>query len=287
MTQISLSFTVKEGARIFTEEGIGSFYAGVRPAIVASGLAWGMYFGLYNTAKSALGVGGPFQNNTKGRDENIEDKGGAGMLNSGTSGNDALRLIMSGIIAGTCTSTLTHPLWLIKTRMQLQRRAAVPVEMRYKSLRHAMRTIVSTEGPAGLFVGITPTLALVSHGVIHFVCYDILKKYYLQLFENDDALRAHESFLCGGLTKIMAVGITYPLQVVKTRLQDQQNKTHAVQYRGMVDCFKRMYSVEGFWSFYRGIWPVVARMAPQAAVTFMFYEKMMKILEPIFEESEL
>lgn len=258
MTHLSINFFVKEAYRILSTEGIGSFYAGVQPAVLASGLSWGLYFALYNKSKELLGVK-IHSSNMSGAEE-------------------AFRLVLSGAIAGTFTSSLTHPIWLIKTLMQLQKRDNFPIEKRYKSMSDAFKSIITNDGVKGLFVGITPTLALVSHGIIHFVCYDLLKKYYLKLFQNNEKFLSHEAFFCGGLTKMIAVLSTYPLQVVKTRLQDYENKSHKVQYRGMIHCLQRMYIEEGFWSYYRGIWPVLIRLAPQGAVTFMIYEKVQEIL---------
>lgn len=53
---------------------------------------------------------------------------------------------------------LTNPLWLIKTRMQLQplrAQATQPeaAQERYRGLWHAVRTIVKEEGPLGLYKG--------------------------------------------------------------------------------------------------------------------------------------
>jgi hypothetical protein len=53
---------------------------------------------------------------------------------------------------------LTNPLWLIKTRMQLQPGAAAQLKQpmkqeAYRGLWHAVRTIVREEGPRGLYKG--------------------------------------------------------------------------------------------------------------------------------------
>lgn len=56
---------------------------------------------------------------------------------------------------------LTNPLWLIKTRMQLQPMQQPQLEPgkarqqeAYRGLWHAVRTIVKEEGPLGLYKGV-------------------------------------------------------------------------------------------------------------------------------------
>jgi hypothetical protein len=87
----------------------------------------------------------------------------------------------------------------------------------------------------------------------------------------------------GALSKIVASFSTYPLQVVKTRLQDQQNMYHAVKYTGMLNAFTNIYKNEGFASFYRGMVANIARVTPGAAVTLVFYEQIMNFFNMIEE----
>jgi hypothetical protein len=52
-----------------------------------------------------------------------------------------------------------------------------------------------------------------------------------------------EAFLSGGLSKLGALLATQPLNVIKSRLQEQRNHTpdsHA-KYNGVVDCVRRIW----------------------------------------------
>jgi hypothetical protein len=82
--------------------------------------------------------------------------------------------------------------------------------------------------------------------------------------------------------------VTYPLQVLKTRLQ-QRSETVELTSEGEVRVVKREYSgvraavrrileKEGPTGFFKGCIPNAVRVAPSAAVTFVVYEGVMDYL---------
>jgi solute carrier family 25 folate transporter 32 len=86
----------------------------------------------------------------------------------------------------------------------------------------------------------------------------------------------------------MASSTTYPLQVIKTRLQ-QRSETIEIseagevrvvkrEYAGVMDCAKRIWSREGIFGFFKGNIPNAIRVAPSAAITFVVYETTMDFL---------
>ena len=74
--------------------------------------------------------------------------------------------------------------------------------------------------------------------------------------------------VCGGMAGITSVTLTYPLDIVRTRLSIQSasfaNKgVPQSQLPGMWQTTVLMYRTEGgFWALYRGIIPTVAGVAP-------------------------
>ena len=56
-------------------------------------------------------------------------------------------------------------------------------------------------------------------------------------------------------------------QVVRARLQDQQNK-----YSGSLDCISKILKLEGVKGFYKGLSPNLLRVVPATMITFVVYE---------------
>jgi len=82
-------------------------------------------------------------------------------------------------ISGCGLVIVTNPIWLIKTRMQLQlRRSKLEKGFSnpYSSIYDAFRTIVTEEGVLALYKGSVPAMLLSVHGGIQFVCYEFLKE---------------------------------------------------------------------------------------------------------------
>ena len=71
------------------------------------------------------------------------------------------------------------------------------------------------------------------------------------------------------LSKLMAAFITYPYQVVRTRLQNTESK-----YIGSFDCVKKIYKLEGGIGFYKGLTPNLIRVVPATMITFVVYENL-------------
>lgn len=63
-----------------------------------------------------------------------------------------------------------------------------------------------------------------------------------------------EPFILGGLSSCNAEIFTFPIDFVKTRLQLQGQKSDNLQikYRGMFDCFGKVFREEGLLAFYSG-----------------------------------
>jgi solute carrier family 25 folate transporter 32 len=72
-----------------------------------------------------------------------------------------------------------------------------------------------------------------------------------------------------GLSKVFAGCVTYPYQVIRSRLQTYE--AHIV-YRGAVDAVGQIWAQEGVAGFYKGLGPNLLRVLPSTWVTFLVYE---------------
>ena len=123
----------------------------------------------------------------------------------------------------------------------------------------------------------------VSHGAVQFAVYDPAKKMYLarrerrrkregvQATEHEKHHVSNEAtIVLSTVAKLVAGTVTYPLQVLRSRLQNY----HADEQfgRGLRGVVRQLWVEEGYWGFYRGMVPGVVRVLPATWVTFLVYE---------------
>uniref|UniRef100_T1J5G8 L-lactate dehydrogenase n=1 Tax=Strigamia maritima TaxID=126957 RepID=T1J5G8_STRMM len=71
----------------------------------------------------------------------------------------------------------------------------------------------------------------------------------------------------GGIAGIIGVSCVFPLDLVKTRLQNQQvGPNGELMYRNMFDCFKKTYVAEGYFGMYRGSAVNILLITPEKAI---------------------
>jgi solute carrier family 25 (mitochondrial folate transporter), member 32 len=152
----------------------------------------------------------------------------------------------------------------------------------YPSLLSGARQIIDTEGLLGFYRGLLPALFGVSHGAFQFMAYEKLKAYRSrrkktqQVWSMSDSQETSTGDLNNGdllvistLSKTFAGSITYPYQVLRTRLQAYDA---AQAYRGIGDVILQILQQEGLRGFYKGIIPNIARVLPSTWITFLVYE---------------
>ncbi|KYQ99638.1 transmembrane protein [Tieghemostelium lacteum] len=92
----------------------------------------------------------------------------------------------------------------------------------------------------------------------------------------DHALEALGHAIAGGIAGMATVTLTSPFSIVSTRLAVQQKKiqqgdidqTNKMPYKNTMDAFKRMFSEEGWESFYSGL---QAQLIGIGASSFVYY----------------
>ena len=203
--------------------------------------------------------------------------------------------MMAATEAGVVTTVLTNPIWVVKTRLQLQRggglgdaasEAAKSGEKRYAGFVDALATIARKEGLRGLYKGLVPSIWLVSHGSIQLTAYEWLK----EIAASGRARRARggaadvapvEAGALGLASKFIAVTATYPIQVVRARIQQRSDvgrPADAPTYARFGEAVSRTFAREGVRGFYKGFAPNVVRVLPSSAITFAAYEGVLGVL---------
>ncbi|XP_012387084.1 mitochondrial basic amino acids transporter isoform X1 [Orcinus orca] len=174
-----------------------------------------------------------------------------------------LNQFLAGAAAGAIQCVICCPMELAKTRLQLQE--AGPART-YRGPLDCLAQVYRREGLRGVNRGMVSTLLreTPSFGV-YFLTYDTLTR--ALGCEPGDRLLVPKLLLAGGTSGIASWLSTYPLDVVKSRLQ-ADGLRGAPRYRGILDCVRQSYRAEGWRVFTRGLASTLLRAFPVNAATF-------------------
>ncbi|KAH7519980.1 hypothetical protein FEM48_Zijuj08G0095000 [Ziziphus jujuba var. spinosa] len=154
---------------------------------------------------------------------------------------------------------------------------------------NALRTIMREEGWKALYKGIFPSLFLqVSHGAIQFTVYEELRKVVVDLKSrkstessesSETVLNSIDYAALGASSKIVAILVSYPFQVIRARLQQRPGIEGIPRYMDSWHVVKETARFEGLRGFYKGITPNLLKNVPAASITFVVYENVLNLLK--------
>eukprot|EP00889_Picochlorum_renovo_P003939 jgi/Picre1/30969/NNA_006328.t1 len=125
---------------------------------------------------------------------------------------------IAGGIAGAITATVVCPLDVLKTRLQVQSRAALA----HQGIGGGLSKILRDEGARGLYRGLNPTLfALLPNWAVYFTVYERLKSAVGMRLSPNSSTGPGVHMIAAAGAGAATMLITNPLWVVKTRLQTQ------------------------------------------------------------------
>ncbi|XP_050211175.1 peroxisomal nicotinamide adenine dinucleotide carrier [Mercurialis annua] len=275
--------TVDQMCQVVKHEGWGRLYGGLAPSLVGTAASQGVYYYFYQIFRDKA-VAKALEHKRKGFGD-----GSVGMLSS----------LIVAAMAGCVNVLLTNPIWVVVTRMQTYTKASKKSESSQPltvgdenfldavepppfGTGHVVQEIFDEGGIFGFWRGVLPTLIMVSNPSMQFMLYETmlknLKKQRALRKKGDNVVTALEIFLLGALAKLGATVVTYPLLVVKSRLQAKQQKTGDKRhhYEGTLDAILKMIRYEGFNGFYKGMSTKIFQSVLAAAVLFMVKEELVR-----------
>ncbi|WOL14974.1 mitochondrial substrate carrier family protein B-like isoform X1 [Canna indica] len=187
----------------------------------------------------------------------------------------AVAHLISGGVAGAFSKTCTAPLSRLTILFQVQGMHSDAATLRKASIWHEASRIVYEEGFRAFWKGNLVTIAhRLPYSSISFYAYEQYKN-LLQLITGLDKQRDSVSadvcvrLLGGGLAGLTAATMTYPLDLVRTRLSAQ---TNTMYYRGISHALCTICRDEGIRGLYKGLGATLLGVGPSLAINFCAYE---------------
>lgn len=207
--------------------------------------------------------------------------------------------LLAAANAGIVTGTATCPVWVIKTRLQLDRshaeRVGAPASARrYKNALDCVMQTLRQEGVRGCYRGLGASYLGVTESTLQWVLYERMKASLARREARlataadrpdsrpqsawDTTVAWGGKSAAAGAAKLVAALITYPHEVVRTRLRQAPGDGGRLKYTGIVQCFRLVFKEEGMVALYGGLVPHMLRVVPSAAIMFGCYEGVLKLL---------
>ncbi|KAJ6172292.1 Mitochondrial carrier protein RIM2 [Penicillium chermesinum] len=187
----------------------------------------------------------------------------------------------AAIIGGFATATATNPIWLVKTRLQLDRAQSTTGTRRYRNSLDCVQQVLRQEGIRGLYRGLSASYLGSAETALHLVLYERLKTILAKSLGSPDGKdtatqKEITSWIsttgAAGSAKFAAALIAYPHEVIRTRLRQAPMENGRPKYTGLLQCFKLIAKEEGMAGLYGGLMPHMARSIPSAIITLGVYE---------------
>jgi solute carrier family 25 folate transporter 32 len=185
---------------------------------------------------------------------------------------------LASIEASILTTLFTQPIWVIKTRMLLNVNKKISELQNFKK---QTSEIYRQHGFNGFLKGLQLSLVLSFSGVVQMYVYEGAKLLYDRLNIPVSPLD-EKHFVCGSLSKIFSVLLSYPITTMRTRIQQNQfvGSEKKQKYSGVGELFMRTARDEGLRGFYKGISANLMRGVGQKGIYFYFYEIFKSLLFP-------
>ncbi|XP_029471012.1 solute carrier family 25 member 36 [Rhinatrema bivittatum] len=240
---------------ILQKEGPRSLFRGLGPNLIGVAPSRAIYFAAYSGCKERLNH----------------------VL---TADSTPVHMVSAGV-AGFTAITTTNPIWLIKTRLQLDARNRGEKRM---SAFECIRKVYHVDGFKGFYRGMSASYAGISETVIHFVIYETIKRKLLEyktstanMDNEEESVKEASDFvgmmMAAATSKTCATSIAYPHEVVRTRLREEGTK-----YRSFFQTLSLVVKEEGSLSLYRGLTTHLIRQIPNTAIMMSTYELVVYLL---------
>ncbi|KAK7196281.1 mitochondrial carrier protein-like protein [Novymonas esmeraldas] len=186
-----------------------------------------------------------------------------------------------GAIAGLGAQGLLYPMEVVKTRVVVSRSSEYQ-----GGVAEIVRVAYRRGGLMEFYRGFTPNMVgiVVYRGLemgLYSSAQQSIMVYRMQVRKmnrHEASLGSAEVGAVGMFSSIVAQTVSYPLNVIRTRLQTQGTNGRAKKYTGMVDCMVKMIRNKGVTSLFSGLTANYLKAVPASACTFVVFERVQRML---------
>jgi solute carrier family 25, member 42 len=292
-------FSLRSGATmargIIEREGIWALWRGCNAAVIRILPYSATTFGTYSTYNAALA-----------RVFNIAPDNAAATKHRGDNEKsppvgDWRTRFAAGAMAGATATVLTYPLDLLHARLAAHSSThpAPNISGMFGSAGYLYDVVTKSKGGArSLYNGLNPTLiGIVPYGGISFATFETLKSMYLNqaargvkvVREDELEMPVHLKLLAGGFAGVLAQTMTYPLHIVRRRMQVHISAGGTEPlYSGMWAGLRTIYTTEGVKNgLFKGVTLTWAKGPVAAAIGFTSNDLLFQKVAPWFRKSML
>lgn len=188
---------------------------------------------------------------------------------------------VSGAVAGCVSQSAIYPMEVLKTRLAIRKTG------QYSGVFDAAKKIYANEGIRVFYRGYIPNLlGIIPYAGIDLAVYETLKRHYISSTNGQEIPQFWVPLACGSTSSTIAQVVSYPLALVRTKLQAMKIKTADVSLNAagiaiahsptkehtMTSLFKKIIREEGVPGLYRGITPNFIKVLPAVSISYITYE---------------
>ncbi|KAJ2160975.1 Mitochondrial carrier protein ymc2 [Coemansia sp. RSA 552] len=244
--------TIDTVRKTLQNDGPAGFYKGTTTPLVGVGLCVSIQFLVMEHMKRTFGR------------INKTPEGQAPMLTP-------TQLYAAGATAGAANSIVSGPVEHIRVRLQVQTSGSAA---EFRGPGDCISKIYRNFGLQGIFRGQVPTVIRELHGYgMYFLAYEsLVQRTMAQTGKSRSDISSGLVCMYGAAAGFAMWLTSYPIDMVKSKLQTDALAGDARKYTGTIDCVRKILGQEGVRGLFRGITPCLLRSAPANAATFIGFE---------------
>jgi len=256
---------IKSIHEIYLSDGVRGCFRGLGATLATVPAFWGIYFPLYEGFKSRI-------------------MDWSSPYGDGDHNHHALVHLSSAISAGAVADVICNPMFVVRTRMQTEALHYFQTPPSERQPHGLIRTVggMYKEGGVPIFWrGLTASLLGLGHVGIQFPVYERLKAEARKRSPSGEESPVDLLF-ASGLSKMTAALITYPHEVIRSRMMDARG---SVAGKNVYHTMRHIVQNEGYQGLYVGLRVSLIRVVPNCCVTFVSYELIARWVRAQMSES--